>query len=190
MESLGAQLNPSHVAQRIRTGARDATIGKVQHMATQTREKVADQGRSLLETIRENPVPAAMIAGGIGWLLLGDKAKSAGGNVGSSAQDAAGDLADHAQEATEQVEEKFEQNPMALGAVALALGVAVGSAVPSTRREARLMGDARDRLVDTARDKAGEVRDRARNVAERAAPEVKSAVKDAAREEKPAPQHV
>ena len=46
------------------------------------------------------------------------------------------------------MEETFDQNPMVLGAVAAAVGLAIGMTLPATEREARLMGGRRDELID------------------------------------------
>ena len=70
VEALGAQLNPSHLRQRVKDGVREATIGRVQHMASNTRDRISETGRGLAQTIRDNPVPAALAATGISWLLF------------------------------------------------------------------------------------------------------------------------
>lgn len=70
VEALGAQLNPSHLKQRVKDGVREATIGRVQYMASNTRERISETGRGLAQTIRDNPVPAALAATGISWLLF------------------------------------------------------------------------------------------------------------------------
>jgi ElaB/YqjD/DUF883 family membrane-anchored ribosome-binding protein len=48
----------------------------------------------------------------------------------------------------------LHENPMALGIAALAAGALVGAAFPSTQVESRYLGEARDSLVDTAREAA------------------------------------
>lgn len=70
VEALGAQLNPSHLKQRVKDSVREATIGRVQYMASNTRERITETGRGLAQTIRDNPVPAALAATGISWLLF------------------------------------------------------------------------------------------------------------------------
>ena len=70
--------------------------------------------------------------------------------------------------AREQYDYYLEENPLAVGAVALALGAAVGFAIPSTRYEDQLLGETRARLVDQAGDKAIEFLDNS-----------KAAIKDA-----------
>jgi gas vesicle protein len=53
---------------------------------------------------------------------------------------------------------------LVVGAVALALGVAVGAAVPSTRYEGKLMGDAKESLVSKAQTAARDALDRVQDV--------------------------
>jgi hypothetical protein len=65
----------------------------------------------------------------------------------------------------------MDQRPFAIGAAALAAGVAAGLSVASTRREQELMGETRDRLLDQARGLTRDAVDKARRVA-RAAGEV------------------
>jgi ElaB/YqjD/DUF883 family membrane-anchored ribosome-binding protein len=45
-----------------------------------------------------------------------------------------------------------EENPLAVGAIALAVGTAVGLALPPTRTEQRLMGEASGRVLDQAQE--------------------------------------
>lgn len=66
------------------------------------------------------------------------------GNLGSQVKDTASDLANKAHE---QYDYYIEENPLAVGAVALAIGAAVGFSIPSTRYESQLVGETRDRLM-------------------------------------------
>jgi ElaB/YqjD/DUF883 family membrane-anchored ribosome-binding protein len=292
VEALGAQLNPTHLKQRVKDSVREATIGRVQHMASKTRDRISESGRGLAQTIRENPVPAAMAAAGIGWLLmnsrererpllrravrrrLADEVEDFGdesdayegralradvGEFGEEVRDRARDLservqegvrrvadrtegeaatvgervheakeriADRVQEARERVAERassarhrvaerardarravadrasatsrrvreassraahatqdrYNESPIGMGAVALAIGLAIGYSLPATRREARVMGDARDRLVDRARERVADARERIEGTVDRAMPDVKAAVREAARD--------
>jgi ElaB/YqjD/DUF883 family membrane-anchored ribosome-binding protein len=255
VEALGAQLNPTNLKQRVKDGVREATIGRVQHMASNTRDRIAETSRGLAQTIRENPLPAAMAAAGIGWLLLSgsekrstprrftngepdefaipDESYHEGSGVRSRVRDVAGNVADTAQDLTERaqeatqkavqrakdtgervvervretgdrltskadatmyrvrdtarttarrVENQYDESPIGLGAVALALGLAVGLSVPRTRKETELMGEARDRLMDKTRERIADTTDKVERVVQRALPEVKEVVRDAARE--------
>lgn len=75
--------------------------------------------------------------------------------------------------AHEKYDEYLEENPLALGAVALAVGAAVGFAIPSTQYEGRLMGDARENLVLRAQDAAGSLVEKAKKVANEAGQTIK-----------------
>ena len=53
-----------------------------------------------------------------------------------------------------QYKDHLEDNPLVIGAIALAVGAVVGAAIPSTRYESELMGEARENLVAKAGDAA------------------------------------
>ena len=269
VEALGAHLNPSLLKQRAKDRVREATIGRAKTMARNARDKAEESGRGLIGTLRDNPIPAAMIAGGIGWLLFSKRrerdtdnvaewdyhnslgatagasttqyeeettidysrqlpetarseravgsraraaservvsgarhagesvasgARNAGETVASAARNAgekvasgtsrvAHSIADHARSGGHKVEETFEQNPMVLGAVAAAVGLAVGMTLPATEKESRIMGSKRDELMDKAKDAISDTKDKVRSAAERAVPEVRDTLKEVAREE-------
>jgi hypothetical protein len=197
-----------------RIAVRDATVGRVEHMVHDARESVTDAGSSVLSTIKANPIPAALIGVGLGWLLfrarrgadasgvsqpvgrprlaaesLAHEVQGAAHDVGETvshvAQDAghrvagaAGDARDaavqFAGDARERggrvlrgagrqvvrvehgIEGTLRENPLALGAVALALGAAIGLSLPHTHAEDAWMGAAKDRFVHQAEEVAGE----------------------------------
>ncbi len=97
-------------------------------------------------------------------------------NLVDSAQSTASELADEAQYQARRVEDRFRrtlhENPLAVGAVALAVGAAVGLAIPETRAEHQLMGETRDQLVDKVQDVAqqtmGKVQETVQHVTEQA----------------------
>ena len=68
------------------------------------------------------------------------------------------------------------ENPLAMGALAVATGAAVGLAIPQSTREHEAMGVARDNLVETVQEKAQEAQQKVQRVAE----EAQSAAKDEA----------
>jgi uncharacterized protein YjbJ (UPF0337 family) len=245
--------------QDAKAAVREATLGKVEHMAqdvrhmaNDARDTISDAGTSVVDTIRANPIPAALIAVGIGWLLMGRRttaprrlsgrrgyatgyerelaeydygasqgtgqpqnlahrvqegaghlvdetrglarnvsarvgrvahdasdtvgraAHDAGETVGRVAHDArdmAVHFADDAQmtagrayrgartgivRAERGVEDQLQENPLAVGAVALAIGAAIGLALPHTRQEDEWMGKTKDRLLDRAEGAAHE----------------------------------
>ena len=88
------------------------------------------------------------------------------GETITHAQERAGELAGEVQERAQQVtheaqrqvrrargrfETMFDENPLGMGAIALAVGAAIGMMLPSTRREGRIMGEARDTLMQRGR---------------------------------------
>ena len=74
-----------------------------------------------------------------------------------------------ARRAEHRVEESLRENPVAAGAMALAIGVAAGLMIPETDREREVMGRTRDRVLDKAgdavRSRAEELHEKARDAA-------------------------
>jgi ElaB/YqjD/DUF883 family membrane-anchored ribosome-binding protein len=70
-----------------------------------------------------------------------------------------------ARRAEDRVMTSFQDNPLALGAVTLALGAAIGAMLPRTERENEMLGAARDHLLEIAKDKGKEMMTRAKDVA-------------------------
>jgi gas vesicle protein len=107
---------------------------------------------------------------------LAGKARATVSGVVDQAQESAGHFAEVAQHQAQRVEERFNaalrENPLAIGAVALALGTAVGLAVPQTRKEHEWMGEARDTLVDKAQSVASEAMDNLQQVAQKVSDEI------------------
>jgi hypothetical protein len=59
----------------------------------------------------------------------------------------------------------LREQPLALGAIGLAIGAVIAATLPRTRQEDEWMGDARDRVADAARDSAREKLRQAERVA-------------------------
>lgn len=277
LDQLGTRLNPNRIKAEVRENIREATVGRVENMARHASERVNETREGIMDTIRDNPIPAAMIGIGLGWMIFngrrhgshshahdlmpgelrgstgsgigyyGDVSATtprlqqddAAGGIGASishfdepgvadrvrgrisnvadnaselvgdARERISDVAGSAQERVSDVshrvrdvasdvaattrhqayrlEDRFSRtmsdNPLALGAVALAVGVAAGLAIPETRREHELMGGARDQLMERARDAAEETREKVQNVAERVIDETRDTAREAARDE-------
>jgi hypothetical protein len=266
-----------HAITTTKQSVRDATLGRVENAATQAGDFMNTTRDTLVDTIRQNPIPAALAGIGLAWLLMnrssaskresaqsgvngrpeggyggsgwsqgsaqglganvshalggaqhavgdaasavshragqavhqiGDALGSAGSALTGAAHDAAGvasgafgagaDAASHLVDAAGRVvhdataatghfahdaagavgqfaheaqhragdfahgaagqAKRFEQgvestlqsNPLAIGAVALAVGAALGYSLPRTQKEDALMGQARDRLLGEA----------------------------------------
>jgi gas vesicle protein len=258
VEEIGERFNPTRLKEELKSDIRDATIGKVENMAQQTADMVSDAQRSLVQSIRENPIPAVMVGIGLGWMILNastrkkdagsssqyddsqrrgsrstyDEQQRAGWNtmyddqrgrdydqhesgtldrarnkasdvvdsvkqktsqladrtqrkaseVGERAEEMASRVADQTRVQTRRVEQAFQDNPLVIGAAALALGLAAGLAIPSTEKEAELMGDTRDELVDKMRDVAEDTKSKVQQVAERVVDQAETTAKDTAHE--------
>jgi hypothetical protein len=115
-------------------------------------------------------------------------------NMAESAQEYMAETAEQVQARTEQariqanrqvrqVKRSFwhtmEENPLAIGAAAIAAGALIGLALPSTEKENELMGETRDRLMEDASSTVQETMHKVQTVAETTA---KTAVAEAKQE--------
>jgi ElaB/YqjD/DUF883 family membrane-anchored ribosome-binding protein len=80
-------------------------------------------------------------------------------NLGTKAKDTASSLGTR-------VEHMFRENPLAIGAVAVAAGTAVGLMLPATKFESEYIGETSERLVDKAQEVARETIDKVQNAAQ------------------------
>lgn len=264
LDELGERLNPENVKHeitaRVKEGIRGATIGRVQQMARHTAHRMHDTRTSLMDSVRENPVPAGLVGIGLAWLFmnqvrnrpaemkrpgryadefddeqwdefdpadfdaevtepasgrmarmrertaeLAENVKEASGDVVERAQHAVEDVSDRAREVAGRakrrarnvagevarssrrqayrVEGYYLQNPLVLGVAALGAGMAVGMGVPRTDVETRLVGEARDDLVEKVREVVDDKKAKVEQVAGRVYEEGKRVAKEAAREE-------
>ncbi len=188
----------------------------------QAKETARETGSGFVERIKQNPVPAAMVGIGLGWLLTSGKEESSGrqrfqdgpyyyerpvdrsypayyedpahyegsgrssggqgqsrtGEAAGQAQERASQLSGQAQDRAQRAKGGFQQmlqeNPLAVGALAVGLGAAVGFSVPETDKEHQVMGEARDSLVERGKEKAEEMKPKVRRVAEEAQSAAKS----------------
>ncbi len=91
---------------------------------------------------------------------MAGQAREKAGQVSQEAREQASHYADEAQHQLHAASDRFEQmlheNPLAVGAAALALGTAIGMSLPETQTENQFMGETRDRLVEKAKETAKE----------------------------------
>ena len=131
---------------------------------------------------------------------VGERVTDAGTTLREKAEDVTQRVGEVASNVTERVSEKvshvsdrgerqlqrarytYEETPWVGAAVALALGAAAGLSIPTTRREAELMGEKRDQLLERARNAGREKLDAVRNVAEEVIDNVKPAAERSLRE--------
>jgi ElaB/YqjD/DUF883 family membrane-anchored ribosome-binding protein len=142
-------------------------------------EFVANLGGS----VKHNPLPVALVGIGLAWLMAAGKkpgeytsheadfGPSTTDKLRSRASDTLDRMRERAssvgQSARQQVDRAkggmdymLREQPLAVGAIGLAIGAFVAAMAPRTRPEDALMGEARDRLLDQAaqagKEKLGE----------------------------------
>lgn len=84
-------------------------------------------------------------------------------NLKHQAQHAKESLRHQSDRAKASVTDVLEHQPLALGALGVALGALIGGALPPTRQEDRLMGKARDSVVDKTKTAARDIYDKSRD---------------------------
>lgn len=266
INAIQERLSPQHIATQAKEAVYDATIGTAKGV-----------GSNMIETIKRNPIPAAIAALSIGWLFrkstqinneydygydysnqyrqmpyrqyaqpayqyrtandyygasagyynetdyqpsdyydeadsgtgVGERISEAASQVkdqarhiAGQAQDAASQVRDRASElrhdAVEQVEyygdqirnqageaadwmqQTLHERPMVLGAVAFAIGTAVGMTLPNTPVENRVMGEARDSLLEKVQETAQQTIEKVQDVAQDATQSVKETLQERA----------
>jgi hypothetical protein len=95
-------------------------------------------------------------------------AYEAGADASAKLGHAATSMRDSATDLTQSVMNLFRDQPLVLAGLGLALGAAVGAALPGTETEDRLMGDASSDAKARAQDMAAQGAESAKNVAEHA----------------------
>lgn len=265
IDEIQERLSPERLKQQTKDTIREATIGKVEEMTNRAEYEMKSWRSRIVQTVKDNPVPAALIGVGVGWLLMADndhddydydndyryrqysgastyypastrytgsgethrsardvahegrerinetvdevrdRASEAAHNVQERvsetaesvrhtaeetrhrAQETAVDLRLRAQQGVRQTKRTFwttmNENPLAVGATAAAVGALVGLAFPSTPTENRLMGERRDELVHEAKDRVQETVKETTEKVKAVATEAKDAALETAKEE-------
>jgi ElaB/YqjD/DUF883 family membrane-anchored ribosome-binding protein len=126
---------------------------------------------------------------------VGERARERVGEIGGEVRERARDLGSKAKDRSRRarggLERLVEDSPLAVAAGVAVLGLAAGLLVPETEREQRLMGPARDDLMQRAQTTASRVKDAAMEAGQELretvreevsgiAPDIKASVKDAA----------
>ena len=210
----------------------DRTLSAIEHRLTPG--QLVDQGLDYLRhsgaaefvqnlggTAKQNPLPLALTAIGIGWLMalgrqpaqqnyasstsasglregmssMRDKAGGAmqsasdglssakdrmSGSV-SSMRDRAGQVTDSAKYQWERarggVDYLVREQPLALGAIGLAVGAVLAAMAPKTEKEEELMGEASRNLIDKAKETGSQQLEKAQQTVKQVAEKVTTEVK-------------
>ncbi len=151
-QGYAGKLGGGHYKRHEFTGPSDRPLDTGPSMADSARDKISgvtDMVSTAAGTAYEK------VSGAV------DTAYTGAGDAVGRAYDKAGEYGTMARE---HYNRHLNENPLAVGAVALALGAAVGFAIPATEYEGQLMGSAREDLMEKAQDTASELLDKTKQV--------------------------
>lgn len=158
-------------------------------------------GAALWTLVQRSPLQALLFFASLIWLIRHHKAASSlppvslsdvtneaavkAGSVVGQVQATAETLGSQVQEQAQRGKGWFSQtlqdNPLAVGAMAIVFGACLGFAVPETAYEHRLLGKTRDSLADKAQEAAQDLSQKVQTVAQTAVHEVIETVKEEAK---------
>jgi hypothetical protein len=222
IDAIQDRLRPANLVSQAKDTVRDATVGKVKQVAESARNSLRSRGytsdygsgygNTVMDRIRENPIPAAIAVASVAWIAFrGDgrsrrrtspaiygstrngeafvretviskdldddswrdeRSLSPGSNsVTSGLTDRMRGATARVRHATTDTRDGLQRvargNPLAAGAIAAAVGLTIGLALPETERENELMGEARDTVVNRAKDAARDAAERVQDAAKR-----------------------
>jgi hypothetical protein len=177
LTELERKLSARQITNDVFDALRDAMIG------------TGEGSRDMIDMVRRNPIPAALIGIGIGWMVFGTtrraRAAHADGEAarqpdgGARGSNGAGRGSRYAAQvgnraralagtAQQRAGAAMQENPLVLGALGLVLGAVIGAVLPTSRREREWLSEAQARVVDQAEALGREALERAREVADHA----------------------
>jgi len=137
----------------------------VAHRARDAAGNFVDEAGNILHSAEEAIGNAAEHAGdAVGELAAG--ARRVAHDASERVVHVSREARDEAIRLEQRVERTMQENPLAVGAAAFAIGTAVGLTLPRTRREDELLGGARDKLLQKAESFAEHAVDAAREKVE------------------------
>ena len=149
--------------------ARDENDAGGRGLASRAYDGISDRAESAYNSVSDTAnATYESVSGAV------SNAYSGAGDVAHRAYDR---LGEYGTMAYDKYDEYIEENPLAVGAVALAVGAAVGFALPSTRYEGELMGEARENVMQRVQDAAGTFVDKAKHAATEAGNVIKEEAK-------------
>jgi ElaB/YqjD/DUF883 family membrane-anchored ribosome-binding protein len=131
---------------------------KVGEYASSAKETVGEYAASAKETVGEYASSARETVGEYAASAR-SSARRAGMRVRSAAGTATVKARDGWQTASTSVDDWVHEYPLAAGAIAVAVGAAIGLSAPATEFENRTMGERRDQALERARAAARDIKD-------------------------------
>lgn len=155
--STQRQTSPSVGSQM--TGGGDQVQEKAGQVAGQVQEKAGQVQGVAGDVVGHVQDTASTVA---------DQAQETAGKVADQTQQTMSQLTGQVQQLPGRFQHMLDENPLAVGIVAVALGGAAALIIPETQREHQLMGEARDNLIDRAQTGAQDVVEKVQRVTEEA----------------------
>jgi gas vesicle protein len=84
IDAIQEKLSPGNIAQQAKDTVKEATVGKAQEMVSNAGSGAKGFGSGLVETVKANPVPAAIAGIGLGWLFMSGRKQNSGSDSYSS----------------------------------------------------------------------------------------------------------
>ncbi|HEX6508426.1 MAG TPA: DUF3618 domain-containing protein [Chloroflexota bacterium] len=176
IDAIQEKLSPQHLARQAKDTVRDATVGKAQEMVNDAGQSAKGFGSTVVETIKENPVPAALAGIGLGWLFMSGRKQSsstssyspryeydrygsdgtaggryadrpAGSSVGSRVSQAQNKMGDLASQAQDQVSDVASQVQGTAGQVAGQIQTTTGQLTGTAQYGAQQAGSTFQQMV-------------------------------------------
>jgi hypothetical protein len=156
---LENRLNPAAITARAGEAVKEATVGRMGRAMDAVGDNAGGMTSSVVDRIRSNPLPVALVGLGAAWLFLGGRKAEP---VRRQTQQSVSELADQASDQVERVKtaaveragslqgalgQSVNESPLPLGIAAVALGAIAALALPKTAAEERVMGEARNRVL-------------------------------------------
>lgn len=76
IQAISERLSPENLIEQAKSSAKEATVGRINDMKNEANRRVEGASSSLSQTIRDNPLPVAVIGLGLGWLFLSERKKN------------------------------------------------------------------------------------------------------------------
>ena len=165
VDAIQDRLSPENLKEQAKDKVKEATVGRAQ-----------EAGSGIVETIRQNPVPAALTGIGLGWLLVSARRQSAGQGARLHRRPySPSGYPPPYDDATHDYPPRYEETGSGVASPGQALGRARDSvgetASQAQERASQVAGQARDKggqVADRAQDRAGRLGDQTRHQARRA----------------------
>jgi ElaB/YqjD/DUF883 family membrane-anchored ribosome-binding protein len=149
-----------------------STMDNVKNTLSDAKDKVTQKAGDLAHSVSDTASNMAQ--------SVSNTASNVAQSVSSKASDLSGQVKDQAQRAANATGDFYQGSPLAVGAIALLIGAAVGLMIPATDPENRWMGETRDRLKDQATQQLQTITDKVSTVAQTALDSAKQSVQQEA----------